>query len=253
MNILLCNDDGIDAIGIRTLINALAPCHRVCVVAPAVQQSAVSKALTLYSPLRAERRLLPDHPEIEAYAVMGTPVDCIRLGLGNLIKEGPDMVISGINIGPNLGTDTLYSGTCAAAQEASLYGLNSIALSCRSFNPKHMETSAMIGLRMAAYAAGRPLPFGAYYNVNVPDLPYESLLGIKLTQLGILRYEDEYIRRTDTIGRDYYWAPRQKLSELDGADTDERWIAEGYVTVTPLSYNNEVCGLDVEGLDEVIA
>ncbi|MDO4543848.1 MAG: 5'/3'-nucleotidase SurE [Clostridia bacterium] len=253
MNILISNDDGIGAVGIKALVDELSSKHSLTVVAPAIQQSAVSKALTLYSPLRAERVTLSGHEEIEAFAVMGTPVDCIRLGLGNLISQKPDLVISGINVGHNVGTDTLYSGTCAAAQEAAIRGFNSLALSCCSFKPRHMDTAAKVGARMIEYIKKLPPPFGVFYNVNIPDLPFEELKGIKRARLGIVRYEDEYIRRVDTIGRDYYWAPRQKINDLKNEDTDERWVFEGYVTITPLSYNNDVKSLVLEGIDETLA
>lgn len=253
MKILLSNDDGIDSIGILELLKVLSPQHEVAVAAPATQQSAVSKALTLYSPLRAKKHSIAGFERIEAYAVSGTPVDCVRLGLGNLISRKPEIAISGINIGHNLGTDTLYSGTCAAAQEAAVRGIPAIALSCASFSPKHMDTAARIAPIIIELLKRHPLPFGAYYNVNVPDLPFEQLKGLKQTALGVVEYAETYERRTDTIGRDYYWAPREKLSLTDGRDTDERWIKEGWVTITPLTYNNSLNDMRLEGLDGCLA
>lgn len=252
MKILLSNDDGIDAIGIRELLKALTPIHEVSVCAPMTQQSAVSRALTLYSPLRAQKRVIAGFEDIEAWAVGGTPVDCIRLGLGNLCSTMPELVISGINIGQNMGTDTLYSGTCAAALEAAVRHIPAIAMSCCSFDPKHMDVAARIAVLMADYTIKNPLPFGAFYNVNVPDVPFEQLKGIRQTNLGVIEYEKEYICRQDGIGKDYYWAPRVKLAQAGPRDTDERWNAENWVTVTPLSFNNAVPNISMAGLDGLL-
>ena len=239
MKILLSNDDGVDAVGLRALIEVFAKEHSVCVCAPDRQQSAVSKALTLYSPLRAGRFAVAGYPEVEAYAVGGTPVDCVRLGLGNLVSP-PDVIISGINAGANLGTDTLYSGTCAAAQEGALRGYPSFAISIASFTPKHLGTAARAAVRALDWVLQNPLPFGAYYNINVPDLPESEIRGVRRTELGIVEYEDRYEERVDMIDRRYYWAPREMLRPQSAQNTDARGIAEGYITVTALSYNNAV-------------
>ena len=238
MKIMIVNDDGIDAAGLHALIGALCGAHSVFVVAPDRQRSAVSKAMTLYEPLRAERRTLAAFPRVEAYAVNGTPVDCVRLGLGNLVPR-PDAVISGINIGANLGTDTLYSGTCAGAQEAALSGVPAVALSCCSFRPAHLDTAAAMAEPALELLSRCPLPFGAFYNVNVPDLPHADIRGMRGARLGLLRYPDAYEKRQDNIGRDYYWAPRDPVIE-NAEDADTALVPKGYVTVTALSYNNAV-------------
>ncbi|MBR6040836.1 MAG: 5'/3'-nucleotidase SurE [Clostridia bacterium] len=168
MKILLVNDDGVDAVGIRRLIEALSKEHTVWIVAPDRQRSAASMAMTLNMPLRADPREI-DGAEI-AYAVDGTPVDCARLGLGNLVPEKPDLVISGINHGPNLGSDTLYSGTCGCAQQAAILGVQAIAMSLDHRNPTHFETAVAVTKHMIGIAKRHPLPFGMFYNVNVPDL-----------------------------------------------------------------------------------
>ena len=239
MQVLLTNDDGIDSPGLLALVKVLSGEHDLLVCAPDAQRSAVSRAMTLYTPLRAEKR--EDFAALcrNVYAVSGTPVDCVRLGLGNLFPR-PQAVLSGINLGPNLGTDTLYSGTCGAAQEGAVQGIPSIALSmdCRDGEtPRHLETAARIGLSALALLQKKPLPFGAYYNINVPNLPLEKIKGLKNTRLGVVKYKDEYEKRTDTRGRDYYWACGGALKQTAERDTDERWLAEGYVTVTVLSYD----------------
>lgn len=237
MRILLTNDDGIGAIGLMALVKRLAPKHELFVSAPDGQRSAVSKSLTLYTPLRAERRTLEDYPAVTAYAVSGTPVDCVRLALGNLMPVQPDVCISGINIGHNLGTDTLYSGTCAGANEAAIRNIPAIAMSCCSFHPEYMATAAQVAEEMLTFLERHPLPFGSFYNVNVPDKPYAELKGIRRACLGILEYETEYVERVDSIGKPYYWAPRRKLKKLEMENTDEYWAEQGYVTLTPLTYN----------------
>ena len=149
MKLLLSNDDGYLAAGIGALAKTLqAAGHEVFVAAPHRQRSAASRSMTLFDPLRAERVSLPAAPDVEAYAVTGTPVDCVRLALGNLFPE-PDLVLSGVNEGANLGTDTLYSGTVAAAHEAALLGYQAIAVSCHGHRPVHFETAARVALRAA--------------------------------------------------------------------------------------------------------
>lgn len=236
MKILLVNDDGIDAIGIRSLVETLSGSHTLWAVAPDRQRSAASKSMTLSSPLRATE-VRVDGTEI-AYAVDGTPVDCARLGLGNLVPEKPDLVVSGINIGPNLGTDTLYSGTCAGAQEAALFGVQAIAMSIDRRNPVHFETAAAATARMVEIVRRHPLPFGLFYNVNVPDLPIEEIKGWRVTNLGVVRYKTQYERREDPIGRPYFWAPRGRLACDPDEDTDVAWLSKGFVTVTPMGYDS---------------
>lgn len=237
MRILLVNDDGIDARGIRELMCGLCETHTVWAVAPDRQRSAVSKAMTLNSPLRAVPQTIPG--AALAYAVDGMPVDCMRLGLGNLVPEQPDLVISGINHGPNLGSDTIYSGTCAGAQEAALLGVPAIAMSLDHREPTHFETAVAVTERMIGVCMRRPLPFGMFWNVNVPDVPVEEIKGYRVTGLGIVRYKKVYEHRVDPLGRPYYWAPRGRLPGDPEADTDDAWLKKGYVTITPMGYHCE--------------
>lgn len=237
MKILLVNDDGIDAVGIRSLAKALSGRHTVWAAAPDRQRSAASMSMTLSLPLRAVPRTLEG--AALAYAVDGTPVDCTRLGLGNLVPERPDLVLSGINHGPNLGSDTLYSGTCAGAQQAAILGVQALAVSLDHREPTHFETAVAVAERMIDLIRRRPLPFGMYYNVNVPDLPKEEIQGFKVTGLAMVRYSDVYERREDPLGRPYYWVPRGKLPCGPDEDTDYAWMRRGFVTVTPMSFHSE--------------
>ena len=237
MTILLVNDDGIDAVGIRCLVAALSGEHTLRVIAPDRQRSAASMSMTLEQPLRAVPREIDG--AASAYAVDGMPVDCVRLGLGNLVPGKPDLVISGINHGPNLGSDTLYSGTCGAAQQAAILGVQAIAMSLDHRSPTHFETAAAVTARMIAIAEKHPLPFGMFWNVNVPDLPPEEIKGYRVTGLAMVHYNDVYVRREDPLGRPYYWVPRGKLPCDPDEDTDFAWLRRGYITVTPMGYHSE--------------
>jgi 5'-nucleotidase len=173
---------------------------------------------------------------VTAYAVSGTPVDCIRLALGNLFPK-PDMIVSGINHGPNLGTDVLYSGTVAAAHEAALLGYQAIAVSNLSSAAEHMDTAARIAAYAVNYIAKYPLEFGMLLNVNVPAVRFEEIKGVKLSPLCVEDYALKYIEREDPNGETYYWTPRGCNTCSSDMDVDDRWAREGYVTLTPVTYD----------------
>ena len=236
MKLLLSNDDGVFAGGICALAAELSKTHEIMISAPDRERSAVSRAMTLSEPLRATKAHLEGLPDIPAFAVSGTPVDCVRLALGNLFPA-PDIVVSGINHGPNLGTDTLYSGTVAAAHEAALLGYQAIAVSSMSRKAEFYDTAARIAAFAVEYIAKRPLPFGSVLNVNVPSLPFEELKGVKVTPLCVEQYTLAYVERVDPFGRKYYWTPRGCETRSEGLDVDDRWVREGYVTLTPLNYD----------------
>ncbi len=236
MKLLLSNDDGVFAKGIRAVATELSKSHELYVSAPDRERSAVSRAMTLNEPLRAIQTTLEGLPDIPAFAVSGTPVDCVRLALGNLFPS-PDIVVSGANHGPNLGTDVLYSGTVAAAHEAALLGYQAIAISCMSYLCDHVETAARVAAMAVEYVAKYPMEFGMVLNVNVPALPYQALKGVKITPLSIEQYALEYVEREDPFGRKYYWTPRGRTTDSTGMDVDDRWAHEGYVTLTPLTYD----------------
>ena len=236
MKLLLSNDDGVFASGIRALATELNRHHEIFVSAPDRERSAVSRAMTLNEPLRAQKTRIEGLPDVPAFAVSGTPVDCVRLALGNLFSA-PDIVVSGINIGANLGTDVLYSGTVAAAHEAALLGYPAIAISSLSHKGEYLETAARIASFAVDYLREHPLSFGTVLNVNVPSVPYEALKGIKVTPLAIEEYALEYVEREDPFGRTYYWCPRGCTTCSEGLDVDDRWAREGYVTLTPITYD----------------
>ena len=237
MKFLLCNDDGYLAEGIGTLAKSLLGDHEVFVAAPNRQRSAASRSMTLFDPLRVERVALPLAPDVPAYSVSGTPVYFVRLALGNLFPK-PDIVLSGINHGGNLGTDTLYSGTVAAAHEAALLGHQAIAVSCMGHPPTHLDTAALVACRAAEYLLAHPLPFGVVLNINVPDLPLSALKGVRTAPLALVQYALRFEEREDPYGGRYFWAPSgQKLSDPAGQDVDERYVMDGYAVFTKLHYD----------------
>lgn len=235
MHILVSNDDGYRAPGILALAKELAKKHKVTVVAPTDEQSGVSHAFTMLKPLMSHRvdgeMGLTD---IKAYGVTGTPVDCVKLGCFHLDDAMPDAILSGINRGANLGSDVLYSGTVSAAMEGTLMGIPSIAVSCCSGNPQHYESAARYAVKALDYMCAHPLNENMILNVNVPDLPYDQIRGLKPAALAIRRYANDYDERRDPRGRRYFWLS-DSIEPLLEADTDEAWIEQGYATITPIS------------------
>lgn len=250
MNLLLTNDDGIRSPGMAALVQELAGDHRLFVSAPDRQRSAAGASMTIRTDLYAEPVTFPDHPEVAAYAVSGTPVDCVRLGFGCLFSK-PDAVISGINLGPNRGTDVLYSGTCGAAQEAAIHGYPALALSLDGHHDRpfvHFETAAKLARAGLALLSERPLPFGGYYSVNVPDLPLDEVQGVRYGRLGKVLYEAAYEPRRDEDGRLVYYECGERIRNEDVfRDTDEYWLERGYATVTALGFD---CAIPLTGAEE---
>lgn len=230
MLILVTNDDGVRSSGIRALAEALRPLGRVVVVAPDRNRSAVGHALTLEHPLRAEE-IKPD-----VFAVDGTPTDCVNLGIHGLIQATPDLVVSGINRGSNLGDDITYSGTVCAAMEASLMGLPAIAISldCDQFQQPGLATAANFARKIAAQVLQIGLPPDTFLNVNVP---HGISHGVRLTHQGKRRYGADVIRNQDPRGRYYFWIGGGDVGfeNIDGSDCNA--LQQGLISVTPLLTN----------------
>lgn len=236
MKILVTNDDGVFAPGIRALVLRLQREHDVVVCAPDSERSGAGHSFTIMMPLRARKVEIAGFTG-EAYATSGTPVDCVKLGVCNLCFQMPDMVISGINMGANLGSDVLYSGTVSAALEGGILGVPSMAVSCASHDPKHLDTAAEYALRAAGYLYQNPLPDTCVLNVNAPDIPLDEVKGIKACPLSRQFYNNKYVEGKDPRGVPYYWIPSEQIEYGPNAlDSDEKWIREGYVTVTPVTY-----------------
>ncbi len=228
MRILLSNDDGIYAPGLRVMAEALQPLGELTVVAPDRNRSGASNSLTLSQPLR-----ITEH-QANWFSVDGTPTDCVHLAVTGLIEKMPDVVVSGINAGANLGDDTLYSGTVAAAMEGRFMGLPAIAVSNIAFQPQHYEAAAQVVVRILQDLPSHPLPAGSILNVNVPDLPYEKLAGVEVTRLGYRHIAEDVVRDTDPRGRPLYWIGPAGTEQDAGPGTDFHACNRGYVSVTPL-------------------
>jgi 5'-nucleotidase len=234
MRILVVNDDGVFAPGIRVLAQALAKEHEITVVGPGREKSGVGHAITLWEPLIVSDY---DMGPIRAYALEGTPADCVKTGMFNLMDTPPDMVVSGINKGANLGTDILYSGTVSAALEGALMGVPALAVSIASFKPEHYETAAEYARRAVKFMVENPLPPMCAWNLNLPDVPLEQVRGIQLCTLSRLNYENRYVERVDPRGRRYFWLPAAPGEMLCGREADEYAVRNGYAALTPLTAN----------------
>jgi len=237
MNILVVNDDGINAKGIRTLAAMLSVNHDVTVVAPMTEQSAKSHSVTLNHPLRV-RIAKPEGLEgIPCYMVDGSPVDCTKIGLSQVIEGEVDLIVSGINHGHNLGSDMLYSGTVAAALDAVLMGFRAMAVSINSYTPQHFETAAKVACALIDAGLLNDPPPKTLYNLNVPDLPIEEIKGIKATRQGKTVYEDAIEVRVDPRGNKYFWMAGKLKEDTDIDDTDVSLVKQGYASVTPVKYD----------------
>lgn len=229
MKILLTNDDGVHAPGLAALIRRVSEVAEVVVVAPDREQSAVSHALTLHHPLRAAR--INDN----VFSVDGTPTDCVNLGIHSLLSFRPDLVISGINRGANIADDVTYSGTVAAALEATLMGIPAIAVSLATRGAgENYDAAALCAARLARTVFDNGLPRDTYLNVNVPDLPAERLLPPLITCQGKRSYEGTIVDKVDPRGRNYYWIGTADLSFQDIPGTDYHAVSRGHVSISPL-------------------
>jgi len=238
MNILVSNDDGIHARGILKLAEALAQKHDVYVVAPEVEQSATAHALTLHKPLRIKEVELPFKHK-QAFSVSGTPSDCVKIALNALLEDKMDVVVSGINHGPNLGSDVLYSGTVSAALEGAINGLPSIAVSLVNGSQKLADFSHgaefIVDFLPKALEAG--FPSKSILNVNIPAVSRSHWTGVKVAELGTRMYTDTYEKRIDPRGEVYYWLAGEIIEEGESPECDVEAIRNNMVSVTPVHFN----------------
>ena len=229
MNILCTNDDGYLAAGIGVLAGAASRLGSVTVVAPDREQSATSNSLTIHHPLRARRTT------DGAWVVDGTPTDCVILAINELLSERPDVCVSGVNHGPNMGEDVLYSGTVAAAMEATVMGIPAIALSYVGHVPEELEgREELVEAVLRVILCRDGFPEDTLFNINFPDIPAHEVRGIRVTTLGRRRYAESITRANDPSGREYFWIGGGTVSWRGDADSDFKAVEEGYVSVTPL-------------------
>ncbi|MEA5003861.1 MAG: 5'/3'-nucleotidase SurE [Christensenella sp.] len=243
MKILITNDDGVYAPGIVALANAFATQHEVTVVAPDQERSACGRSMTIDKPLSMRKLEIAEYKNCEVYSTSGTPTDCVKLGTFEIMKRDVDLVLSGINLGTNVGTDIAYSGTVNAAMEGSALGYPSIALSQKltgaGDNMKELyERAAACALQIIGQLEIKVL-VDYIYNINFPACINKEVAGIKVCPHGICNYGDDYEKRTDPFGRIYYW-PSGKMEESSynkENGTDIHWLGQGFVTITPLTWN----------------
>lgn len=228
MRILLSNDDGCQAPGLQCLHEHLGARHEVSVVAPDRNRSGASNSLTLLHPLRVQQ-----HAD-GVMCVDGTPTDCVHLALNGLVEPLPEMVVSGINAGANLGDDTLYSGTVAAAMEGRWLGRPAIAVSSLGVAPQHYDTAARVTLRLIELLHRSPLPADTILNVNVPDVPEQELTGYEVTRLGNRHRAEGVTRSQDPRGRPIWWINAAGPEQDGGPGTDFYAVAQKRVSITPL-------------------
>lgn len=230
--ILVTNDDGVHSPGLISLFQAMENLGDAYVVAPDRERSAVSHALTMHRPLKVEE--LKDR----VYSINGTPTDCVAVGIHKILPSRPAFVVSGINRGGNLGDDITYSGTVSAAIESTIMGIPAFAVSLafpgRTSSGAHFETAARIAGAIGAYILQHSLPYDTLLNVNIPDLPREMILGIKLTRQGKRVYDGSIHETFDPHGQKHYWIGGGKPYWEHGEDTDIQAVQDNYVSITPI-------------------
>lgn len=228
MLILVSNDDGYQAAGLARLAAALREIAEVAVVAPDRDRSGASNSLTLKRPLYVTRH------DNGFYSVEGTPTDCVHLAITGLLDREPDMVVSGVNAGSNMGDDVLYSGTVAAAMEGRFLGLPAVAVSMVSTQPEHLDTGVRVARQLVTRLQENRLPADTILNVNVPDLPWDQLAGFQATRLGHRHKSEPMVKAIDPRGRPIYWVGPAGLEQDAGPGTDFYAVRTGCVSVTPL-------------------
>ena len=230
MRVLVSNDDGVDAPGIRVLAEALSTLGEVTVVAPDRDRSGASNSLTLDQPIRVLRM------DNGYHRVAGTPTDCVHLAITGLLERDPDIVVSGINNSANMGDDVIYSGTVAAAMEGRFLGLPAIAVSLasRDHKPEHFPTAARAAVEIVKRLVAEPLPADTILNVNVPDRPWAEIRGFEVTRLGHRHRAEPCVKQVDPRGRPIWWIGAAGAEKDDGPGTDFHAVRTGHISITPI-------------------
>ncbi len=228
MRILVTNDDGIHSPGLTVLAKALSKLGEVWVVAPDRERTAAAHAVTLHKPLRVQQL------GTRVYAVSGTPVDCVNLAILKLLPAPPDLLLSGINRGVNLGDDVLYSGTVSAAMEGTILGVPSMAVSQEGHEQFYFEAGARYAVRIARLILKEGLPDETLVNLNIPNRPFGSIIGVRVTCLSRRRFDNPIIEKMDPHGRTYYWIAGTRVSWSRSKDADHEALEQGAVSLTPI-------------------
>lgn len=234
MKILLTNDDGIQAEGIQTLRRALEKIADVTVVAPSYERSATGHGITVHKPIRAEKVHLAGSTATH-WSVVGTPADCVKLALEALMDWTPDLVVSGINHGSNMGTDVLYSGTVSAAIEGMVNGLPAIAVSLTDIAELDFTFAASFTAKLCSFLKLKGFPSDTLLNVNIP--PGEQFKGVRITKLGSRHYVNTVERRTDPRGREYFWLAGDVVNQEGDGSTDVDAVQKNFISISPLFFD----------------
>ncbi|RPI72138.1 MAG: 5'/3'-nucleotidase SurE [Desulfobacteraceae bacterium] len=235
MRLLLTNDDGIHAPGLRALVMELKPDFEIHVVAPDAEMSAVGHGVSLAYPLRVQA--VQKQGTLFGHSISGTPADCVKIAVQELMKEPPDLILSGINPGANVGVNVLYSGTVSAATEGAFLGIPSIALSLNARHNPDFTFAARFSRKIINYIKAQDLRTGTALNVNVPALPPEQIRGVVITKQSLGRFRDRYERRVDPRGHAYYWLAGEQPHEDRALDSDVRALNEHKISITPISFD----------------
>ena len=235
MKILVTNDDGIDSLGIGVLAESLKEIAEVTVVAPHEEQSAVGHGITMKYPLRVIK--YNKNGNFFGYAVEGTPADCVKMGIRNIMGESPDLVISGINHGSNTAINIIYSGTVSAAREAAIMDVPAIAISVTSHEATDFSYAGKVAKFLANKVTRFGLPRGTLLNVNVPNIAESEIAGILVTKQSKAKWDDIYEKRIDPYGKDYYWLTGKLVEIEDELHTDQLAIKNNFVSVTPIHFD----------------
>ncbi|PJA95742.1 MAG: 5'/3'-nucleotidase SurE [Ignavibacteriales bacterium CG_4_9_14_3_um_filter_34_10] len=235
MKILISNDDGIDSRGIYALAQELKKIGDILVVAPRTEQSAVGHAITMKIPVRVTEYF--HNSDFFGYAVDGTPADCIKMGIKNILKTLPDIVVSGINNGANSAINIIYSGTVSAAREAAIMDVPSIAVSIASHDPNDYSFAAKIAAKTVITILKNKVKTGTLLNVNIPNIPESEIKGIKFTSQGKTKWDDVYEERIDPYGKKYFWLTGKLTNEDLNVNSDHAAVLKNYVSISPIHFD----------------
>ena len=235
MRILLTNDDGILAEGLIALYEELKDDFELSLVAPETEMSAVGHAITLSNPLRVRR--FKRNGAFFGYGVSGTPADCVKIGVQEILKQRPDIILSGINLGSNVGINLLYSGTVSAATEGAFLGIPSVAISLNTKNDPDFSFPAKFSRQMIRFVMDNGLKEGTALNVNIPAIPEDQIKGISFTTQDLVRHRDRYEKRNDPRGNVYYWLASETPVEESMPNTDLKALMENRITITPITFD----------------
>jgi len=235
MRVLLTNDDGIHAPGLMALYEELRGDFEIDVVAPETEMSAVGHAITLAFPLRVQP--VRKNGSFFGHGVTGTPADCVKIAVHEILKRPPDVILSGINLGANVGVNVLYSGTVSAATEGAFFGIKSAAISLNVRKNPDFKFAARFSREIIRFMMAHGLRNGTALNVNIPAVPASKIGGVTITRQGIGRFKGSFERRVDPRGNVYYWLTGETPEEEEPPGTDARALLENRITITPINYD----------------